>query len=93
MWTVGHRAGSDTADTAWAICEACAPMYQFDRDAARKKALNRASQPTTSYALCRMRQRGKDVLIENIDDDAMMAVMKIAHEALAEVETEQCGRI
>ncbi len=84
---VGNRTKSDTP---WMICETCATIFSFDRHERREKAKRwrETGEPIGGFALCRVRQEGRDFVIENIDDDAMIAAMKVAASALAALEKE-----
>jgi len=72
------------SDTPWIVCTKCFSLFEFDQTDRRRKAEEYLStgMPADGFALCRLEYRGADLVIENIDDDAMLAALRAAVAAM-----------
>jgi len=79
------------SDTPWMVCENCAVLFSFDLAERREKAriCRSTGQPSGGFALCQMRQQGNDIIIDNVDDDGMMAAMRAATNAIRTLESKK----
>ena len=80
-----------SSDTPWMVCRSCSTLFSFDRAARREKArIWRATgQPAGGFRLCSVTKRGRDSVVDVIDDEGFSLAQRVAFQALAELE----GRI
>ncbi|OGO08518.1 MAG: hypothetical protein A2Y61_07700 [Chloroflexi bacterium RBG_13_60_13] len=67
-------------DTPWVVCLRCFGLFPLDPAERKSKAEEYLStgKPAGGFALCRLEYKGTDIVVENIDDDAMMAALRAA---------------
>ncbi len=76
------------SDTPWIVCSQCFNLFPLDPTDRKRKAHDWLSrgEPAGGFALCRVEYRGADIVIENINDDAMKAALSAAINAMESLE-------
>ena len=71
-------------DTPYIVCGQCFSLFSLDQTERKRKADNWLStgEPAGGLALCRVEYKGADIIIDSIDDDGMMAAIRVATDAL-----------
>ncbi|MBU0567901.1 hypothetical protein KJ693_02925 [bacterium] len=80
-----------SSDTPWMVCDACSRLFSFNRTERRDKARvwRVTGQPARGFALCKVTQRGKDIIVETIDDEGYCSALRAAFEALREFSEDK----